>query len=208
MDTTDHTAANAADDWPLPPSAERLRELPTLVADVIFSRGRRSGLAVGDASLEDTLPSLFATAEPQPPVDLSSVGELAEAVLLLFLDRDEESHSVSQRHEGTVLFDHAHAIMHRREADFGNAAYWARRITDSPVFGELPAITNRSLVFLAGAGLDGSVLSTFEPLTREWDAGLMLDCVRQARDIGSDDAELCCRTLQFDEMLTLLMHGF
>lgn len=42
-----------------------------------------------------------------------------------FLD---ESHTLAQTIEGELLGDCWHAIMHRREPDYGNAKYWYRRL--------------------------------------------------------------------------------
>ena len=148
-------------------------------------------------------PPLFA---PQRPLGnaMPEASPLAEAVLLLIDGQDDRSHAVSQSREGTVLFDHAHAIMHRREADFGNAMYWVRRIGGSPVFDDLPSLASASLDWLAGCGLSEQTLSLFAPLREQWDAPLFLDLVRQTQTTDSDDAEAVCRVLQFDEMIALM----
>jgi len=51
-----------------------------------------------------------------------------------------ESHELSQSIEGqgeNQLGDYWHAIMHRREPDYGNAKYWFRRIGNQPIWREL-----------------------------------------------------------------------
>ncbi len=39
----------------------------------------------------------------------------------------EAAHDVAQSHEGTLLYDHLHAYLHRKEGDDWNANYWYRR---------------------------------------------------------------------------------
>ena len=153
------------------------------------------------------LPSLF---DPGPPPEAKPidaiVGDVAKAVLLLLADRDEASHRVSQSHEGTLLYDHAHAIMHRREADFGNARYWVRRIEGSPVFGELPGRTAATLAWAEqhDDSFPIEVRSLLAPLAEEWDAGRFLDLVRQSQTADVEALETLCRVLQFEEMLVLM----
>lgn len=59
--------------------------------------------------------------------------ELIRAVVLLWHDHLEAAHAIVQNSAGP---DGAlvHGIMHRREPDYGNAAYWFRRALDHPVF--------------------------------------------------------------------------
>ncbi len=49
------------------------------------------------------------------------------AGLWLYVDDLEAAHQICQRHEGQPTFDYWHAILHRREGDFGNSRYWYRR---------------------------------------------------------------------------------
>jgi hypothetical protein len=57
--------------------------------------------------------------------------------LFLYFSCFEEAHKLAdfcESHEGELW----HAILHRREPDSGNAAYWFRRVGSHPVFDLLP----------------------------------------------------------------------
>jgi hypothetical protein len=72
---------------------------------------------------------------------LSLVDQTAvRAGLFQWHDFLEESHQLSQSIEGEgseLLGDYWHAIMHRREPDYGNAKYWFRRLGNQPIVREL-----------------------------------------------------------------------
>src|SRR5689334_2836364 len=65
--------------------------------------------------------------------------ELAHALVLLWHDHLDASHTISQRIE-SADGGFIHAIMHRREPDFWNSKYWWRRVGAHPAF---PEIANR-----------------------------------------------------------------
>lgn len=60
------------------------------------------------------------------------------AGLWLYFDFLDDSHTISQEIE-TTTGSFWHAMMHRREGDYGNSKYWWRRVGDHPVFAELAA---------------------------------------------------------------------
>jgi hypothetical protein len=58
------------------------------------------------------------------------------AALWLAFDFLDESHQISQGIQ-TVEGSYWHALMHRREPDHSNAAYWLKRVGTHPIFAEL-----------------------------------------------------------------------
>jgi hypothetical protein len=40
----------------------------------------------------------------------------------------EAAHDIAQSKEGTLIYDHLHAYLHRKEGDDWNAQYWYRRV--------------------------------------------------------------------------------
>ncbi len=62
--------------------------------------------------------------------------EAAMAGLLVYLSLMDEAHELAQRVENPDN-NFWHGIVHRREPDAGNAAYWFRRVGAHPIFPEL-----------------------------------------------------------------------
>ncbi|MBX7073948.1 MAG: hypothetical protein K1X71_12440 [Pirellulales bacterium] len=58
------------------------------------------------------------------------------AALWLYHDYLDRSHTISQSID-SAEGSYWHAIMHRREGDFGNSKYWLRRVGDHSVYAEL-----------------------------------------------------------------------
>ncbi len=120
---------------------------------------------------------------------------LLRAGLYLMHDFMDESHSQSQSMEGDRDADLWHALMHRREPDYGNAKYWCRRVAQHPIFGDLVA---QAVPILVHAGISG-----FSPTT--WDAARFVDlCERVERE--ESPANLAAREVQWLEMSLHLAH--
>lgn len=93
---------------------------------------RRSG-AWEAAEVERRVADLLAQAGISGPR-----ADLIRSLALLWHDHLEASHHVSQSIAGADG-SFVHGMMHRREPDFGNAAYWYRKVGDHPMFPELAA---------------------------------------------------------------------
>jgi hypothetical protein len=65
---------------------------------------------------------------------------------LLWHDDWEGAHAVAQEREGLPDFDLLHAVLHRREGDFGNSRYWFRSAGSHPCFPPLASALDRFLV--------------------------------------------------------------
>ena len=109
--------------------------------------------------------------------------QLIHALLLLWHDHFEPSHSISQSIENA---DGAfvHGILHRREPDYSNAAYWFRRVGKHAVF---PKLADRSRVLVEKAGQSQIV----ESLIRggQWDPFGLIDACEQANRRGVPESE-------------------
>jgi hypothetical protein len=108
------------------------------VAEILELDGggeRPMPLAFGHCSSPRALELLRpATAKQLFPA--SRAPEAALAGLYLYFSCLEEAHSIAQNlhtPEGSFW----HGILHRREPDPGNAAYWFRRVGEHPIFPEL-----------------------------------------------------------------------
>ncbi len=92
----------------------------------------------------------------------------------------DESHALSQEIE-TPTGSFWHAILHRREPDYGNARYWFRRTGQHPIFTEL----------------NDAAIAAGWPRQPHWDAYLFVDKVEAALSKGPENsAARLCRTAQ------------
>ncbi|MEZ6042664.1 MAG: hypothetical protein R3C20_19375 [Planctomycetaceae bacterium] len=130
----------------------------------------------------------------------------AEAGLLLLWNFTDESHSVSQSMEGQGsprTADYWHGIMHRREPDAGNAAYWFRRVGRHPAFDRLKQKLPDWMAWHK-AKKDEIRMMNQVIGNGEWDANAMIRLSQMALSDPGGTADLTLRRIQYFEMINLL----
>lgn len=89
----------------------------------------------------DPLPPLVPTqvfdAALTAEIEATAAPDLTKAGLHLLNDDLVTSHVLAQRHEGEAVADYWHAIIHRREGDYGNSRYWFGRVGRTPLLAEV-----------------------------------------------------------------------
>lgn len=180
---------------------------------VLVPEGTKAGPAVDPAPLSPPRPlpparvlsGLFESPETPIWAELNGSPDFAalKAGLLLWYDALDEGHEYCQSVEGkgkNRAADYWHAIMHRREPDYGNAKYWFRRVGYHPVFDSLVSRTAR-FVAASESGLQ-DLVSQLSPDNR-WQPDRFIDACQSAEKSDSE-FELLLRRIQADEMLLLL----
>jgi len=142
----------------------------------------------------------------RPNQDQQVAWTAIQAGLLQLHDALDASHSHSQSIEGEGTHgtgDYWHGIMHRREPDFGNAAYWFRRVGHHPVFDELAEF--------AGTVIKdhphGQLVKSVRP-SGHWSSIAMIDLCNQAVSRGDRPLSEVLAELQWGEMLLLLRYSW
>lgn len=154
--------------------------------------GPRAGV-LSETELNGQLDKLFSGAALSPVSR-----ELVRGLVLLWHDHMDAAHNISQSIEnpdGSFV----HGILHRREPDYGNAAYWFRRVGTHAAF---PALAERV------AKMDGvdSVKSELLP-GGKWDAFAFIRlCEKTSRKPASDAQVNLLRAVQGIESEVLLEH--
>jgi hypothetical protein len=133
---------------------------------------------LGPGTPDEAARSLLATLDLDQAVSPRSIRDrdMARACLAgLWLEHNclDESHTISQDID-TPTGSYWHGLMHRREPDASNAAYWFRRVGDHPIFADL-AEEARTL------GLQGK--------SGRWDPFAFIDLCEKHRDTESPEEE-------------------
>jgi hypothetical protein len=115
------------------------------------------------------------------------------AGLWLYHDFLNESHQISQDLK-SVEGNYWHALMHRREPDFGNSKYWFHRVGRHAVFEKLQP---EAAALAEDEKKAGAARGKWEKLSvqKAWDPFAFIDLCEAAAQ-GKEPAELCRRIAQ------------
>jgi hypothetical protein len=115
------------------------------------------------------------------------MADACRAGLWLYYNFLDESHAISQELH-TPTGSYWHALMHRREPDFANSAYWFRRVGTHPVYEPLHAAAAE---LAADAPPDAAFLRT----QAAWEPFAFVDLC-SATLVGRVPCEELCRLIQ------------
>ena len=129
------------------------------------------------------------------------------AGILLLWDFLDESHEISQTMEGRGnprTADYWHGIMHRREPDAGNAAYWFRRVGSHPAFDLLASNLVRWMLE-TGASEEECLFVTQKLIANgSFDPFALVELSTQALRKPGHVEDTTLRRIQYLEILNLL----
>lgn len=123
----------------------------------------------------------------------------ALAGLWLWHDFLDESHQLAQQIQGSTG-SFWHAIMHRREGDFGNSKYWYARCAAHPLLPSLAAATDELIKPLPA---DKALLRL---TAGGWNAAAFVDLVELVHDQPDDPRHALAVSVQHAEWRLLFDH--
>ncbi len=129
-----------------------------------------------------TIDRLFAHAKVADP----QMAEACRSGLWLYHDYLDESHTISQGIDDRTG-SYWHGIMHRREPDYGNAAYWFRRVGEHPIFGQL--LEDSRAIALRVGGITADTRWLLED--QDWDPFALINLCQACRRRPGQEHELC-----------------
>jgi hypothetical protein len=156
--------------------------------------GPRKGVQTLSALQEQLKPLLEASKLPLEHQ------ELVRSLVLLWHDHLDAAHTIAQsidNADGAFV----HGIMHRREPDFGNAAYWFRRVGQHPAFS---AIASQGAALLNSVSKSELAVNLVRDGT--WDPFAFINACASAPS-ASEPAQRLLRQIQkveFNALLDLL----
>jgi hypothetical protein len=195
-----------------------------LIRSVIRRGGPMADLSIGRPTASFTPPRLCplepATSVSSGEARVFDVGSVAPVVsrpdavavkagLLLMYDQLDESHALSQSIEGQGrrrAGDYWHAILHRREPDYGNARYWFRHVARHPLFDELSGIADSILHPASDPDARPWAARLGTPLS--WNPSVFVDLCESAARREDSPLGIAARQIQWYEMLLLLRWTF
>lgn len=127
--------------------------------------------------------------------------------ILLLWDFLNESHEISQTMEGKGnprTADYWHGIMHRREPDAGNAAYWFRRVGSHPAFDSLSSNVDRWMQETGASEAERALVRQKIVANGSLDPFAMIELSTLALRRPGQIEDSTLRRLQYLEILNLL----